>query len=85
MRTTRPAVSALAIMAFATAPAAADVLTFDDEQAYLDALATLGYSTLVEGFEGADWDPYRTTDPFNPNSAPSVTSQDITWTGNEGR
>jgi len=48
------------------------------EGAYLAKLAELGYGTFQEGFEDdAAWGSVR-----EPNTAPSVASQGITWTSN---
>lgn len=55
-----------------------DVFTCWDENAYLDEVAALGYSTFFEGFEDdAVWGHVRT-----PNSAPSVVSQGVEWRTN---
>jgi hypothetical protein len=59
------------------------VNSYIDESQYLAAVAAAGYDALVEDFEGAAWDPYRTTNPFDPQAAPTVTSQGITWSGND--
>ena len=66
-----------------TRPASAAVETFTDESAYLAALAAHGYDVLIEDFEGAAWNPYRTTNPFDPQAAATVTSLGITWSGND--
>lgn len=68
-----------------TAPgiAAAQPVTYQDEAAFLTDLVAMGYTPLTEGFEGAAWDDYRTTNPFEPQAAPSVTSQGLTWSGND--
>lgn len=59
-----------------------DVVTFTTESAYLAELAARGYGVLVEGFGGPDWDQVRSDYPVM-NSAPSISSQGITWTGND--
>lgn len=51
------------------------------EAAFLDKLAGAGYGVFSEGFEGSDWDGVRTA-VSSPNTAPSVTSQGLTWTSN---
>ena len=65
------------------APAAqAQVTTYTNENAYLAALASLGYSTFGEGFEDdAVWGSVRSS-VFVTNSAPSITSMGNTWTSN---
>lgn len=55
---------------------------YTDETSYLSALSAGGYGPLVEGFEGAAWDGVRTT-IGGVQSAPSVTSQGITWTSTD--
>lgn len=54
-----------------------DVFACWQESSYLAKLAELGYATFSEGFEGTAWDVAR-----SPHTAPSVTSQGITWTSN---
>ena len=55
------------------------------EADYLAKLAELGYSTIVEGFEdNAIWGTVRSTLTVT-NSAPSITSQGITWTANHAQ
>lgn len=52
------------------------------EADYLAKLGELGYSTIVEGFEDdAAWGTVRSMLTVT-NSAPSITSQGITWTAN---
>jgi PKD repeat protein len=70
------------LMIFAT-EALAQITVYTDEASYLAALTAIGRSPLAEGFEGAAWAGVRTTDPGNPQTAPSVTSQGITWTGSD--
>jgi hypothetical protein len=56
----------------------AQITTYTEETAYLNALATSGYGTFEEGFEdNATWGSVRF-----PNAAPSVTSMGIVWTSN---
>jgi hypothetical protein len=66
----------------ATSVAQAGVFEYEDEALFLADLADMGYAPLVEDFEGPDWDHVRSSYPII-NSAPSVTSKGITWTGNE--
>jgi len=54
------------------------------EAAYLDKLAELGYGVFNEGFEGSAWDSVRST-ISTPNTAASVTSQNIIWTTNHAQ
>ena len=58
--------------------AQAEITTYIDETDYLNAIASHGYSTMSEGFEDdAAWGGVR-----DSTTAPSVTSQGITWTAN---
>ena len=63
----------------------AAVLTYTDESAYLDKLATLSYGRWSENFEGAAWGGLRTTRDvgYHPtyHTAAEVTNLGITWTG----
>lgn len=61
----------------------AQPVEYEDEAAFLQDLADLGFDALVEDFEGAACDDYRTTNPFDPQAAPEVTSQGLTWSGND--
>jgi hypothetical protein len=54
------------------APASADTFVFANETDDLVALGEPEYDTLVEGFEWADWDPYRTIDPFDSGIVQSL-------------
>jgi hypothetical protein len=53
------------------------VITYTDEDAYLNDLQAFQYSALLEGFEGDAWSAAR-----SPAKAPSVESQGIAWTSN---
>jgi PKD repeat protein len=58
----------------------AGVTTYTDETAFQIELLRLGYTTVIEGFEDEDdpvWESVRSS-----ITAPSVTSQGITWTHN---
>lgn len=58
------------------AQASAQIMTFTDETAFLDALASQGYVAVHESFEDdAAWGAAR-----SPNTAPSVANLGITWT-----
>ncbi|MFZ5784874.1 MAG: PKD domain-containing protein, partial [Acidobacteriota bacterium] len=70
------------LVLFAT-QAMAQITVYTDEASYLAALTAIGRSPLAEGFEGSAWSGVRTTDPGNPQIAPSVTSQGITWSGSD--
>jgi hypothetical protein len=61
----------------------AQPVEYENEAAFLQALDGLGFAPLVEDFEGTAWDGYRTTDPFDPQAALEVTSQGLTWSGND--
>ena len=61
---------------FGPAIAFADITVYTDETAYLSALG--GLSTIVEGFEGTDWDITR-----SPSTVSTLTSQDVTWTASD--
>ncbi|MFG0260025.1 MAG: GC-type dockerin domain-anchored protein [Phycisphaerales bacterium JB041] len=76
-------ITALAFLACLTAAAEAQVAAYEDEESFLQDLAALGYTPLAEDFEGAAWDDYRTTNPFDPQAAPEVTSKGLTWSGND--
>ena len=54
-----------------------DIYACWHESEYLSLLADLGYASFWESFEGDAWNIAR-----SPVSAPSVTSQGITWTSN---
>ncbi len=71
------------VIAALVASASGQNHAYENEGRYLSALADLGYDLIIEDFEGPDWDPYRTVNPFDPQSAPQVASQGITWSGNE--
>lgn len=63
--------------------AQAVVTTYTDETAYQIALLRLSYTTVTESFEDdAAWGTVRTTVSGGPMTAPSITSQGITWTHN---
>jgi hypothetical protein len=47
-----------------------------DEANYLAALS--GYGTILEGFEGSDWDALH-----QPSSVSTLTTQDVTWTASD--
>jgi len=58
-------------------------IVYTDEALYLSDLALLGYSVISESFEDGDvWASSRTSSSNLNASAPSVTSQGITWTSN---
>ena len=62
-----------------------DVFECTSEADYLAKIGELGYSTIVEGFEDdAAWATVRSTLTVT-NSAPSITSQGITWTANHAQ
>jgi len=74
----RPVVVAAALALLAPSLLRAEVTTYTDETAYLIELLRLGYTTVIESFEDdVAWGAVRT-----PVTAPSVTSQGITWTHN---
>lgn len=79
--TTRRGVLAVVVCQLLVARADAEIVTYTDESAYLNALALLGYVPVHEGFEddGA-WGAVRTTIPGGQHTAPSVTNLGITWT-----
>jgi len=56
---------------------AAQVQTYTDETAYLDALNASNFEPLVEDFDGADWDAVHDA------SADSVVAKGITWTATD--
>jgi hypothetical protein len=59
-----------------------DVFTCVSEADYLAKIGQLGYGTFTEGFEDdAVWGTVRSSLTVT-NSAPSITSQGITWTAN---
>lgn len=61
----------------------AEVSTYNDETAYRVALLQLGYTTVFEGFEDDSvWGALRTTIVGGAMTAPSVTSQGVTWRHN---
>ncbi len=60
----------------------AAVFEYENEGDFLADIASFGYATLVEDFEGPDWDHVRSDYPAM-HSAPFVMSKGITWTGNE--
>ena len=64
--------------------AAAQTTVYTDEASYLAALAAGGYQQLLEGFEGAAWAGVRTTVGGPAHTAPSITSNGITWSASEG-
>jgi hypothetical protein len=66
----------LMVAVFGPTIAFADIAVYTDEAAYLGALSGL---TIVEGFEGSDWDVAR-----SPSTVSALTSQGITWTASEG-
>jgi hypothetical protein len=75
--------SALFGVLLVAAIANAQVVPYTDEAAFLTELSNLGYLTVTEGFEDdAVWGDVRTTVPGGPQTAPSVTSQGITWSAN---
>jgi hypothetical protein len=60
----------------------AATVTYIDEGDYLAALATIGLDAVGEGFEdNTDWGAVRTT-ISGANTAPSITSQGVTWESN---
>lgn len=60
-----------------------EVLTYTDEDEYLSALAGFGYQAVYESFEDdAAWGGVRTSIVEGQKTAPSVTSQGMTWTAN---
>ena len=66
--------SNLATITFTVTPGT-NATGYTDEALYLNALAGHGFAPVLESFEDpAVWGPYR-----SPNTAPSVTSQGITW------
>ncbi len=81
-RTPNPVIPVLSAL-FAPALLTAEVTTYNDEAAYLNELLRLGHTTVVESFEDdAAWGAVRTTIADGQMTAPSVTSQGITWTSN---
>ena len=74
--------AAMASVALA-AGARGQAFEYEDEALFLQDLASMGYDALVEDFEGAAWDDYRTTNPFDPQAAPVVTSRGLAWSGND--
>lgn len=61
----------------------AAVTVYTDESAYLSARNGLGYSTLIEDFEGTVWDSVRTTIIDGKQTAPSILSHGITWSATD--
>lgn len=61
----------------------AQTVVYTDEAAYLSAISNLGLSPLVEDFEGSAWDGVRSSISLGTHVAPSVTSQNITWTASD--
>lgn len=58
----------------------ADPVGYTDETEYLNALATLGFPVVHEGFENDTiWGGVRSTVVGGQHSAPSVTSKGIAW------
>ena len=90
-RTVAVAVASTAVLGW-TAPWAhaactggPDIFECTSEADYLAKIGELGYSTIVEGFEDdAIWGTVRSTLSAT-NSAPSITSQGITWTANHAQ
>src|SRR5512139_3934418 len=77
MRTTAACLVSAMVLVLATS-ARAQVTTYQDEAAYLSALAAQGAGTVLEGFEDAGtWGAAR-----YPLAVKSVTSQGIAWTAN---
>jgi bacillopeptidase F len=66
------------------APTVGQTVVYTDETAYLAALAAGGYSTLIEDFESTAWDGVRSTVDGPVDTAPSVTSNGITWSARAG-
>ncbi len=71
-------------LALAFAPAAhADVTLYTSQLSYLQALQSLGHTILREDFENdAVWGDVRSTIVGGFHTAPSVTSQGLTWSSN---
>ena len=74
-------ISAPATVTLTACSGGPDVFSCWKESSYLTKLMELGYGTFVESFEGVAWDSVRSTFDTT-NSAPSITSQGITWTTN---
>jgi len=74
---------AAGVVGAAAGGARGQAFEYEDEALFLQDLASMGYEALVEDFEGPAWDDYRTTNPFDPQAAPQVTSQGLTWSGND--
>ena len=60
-------------------PAGAEVLLFKTQSEYRAKIAELNLGQIREGFESSDWDSVRSPTINDRNSAPSVTSQGLTW------
>ncbi|MFG0283480.1 MAG: hypothetical protein ACF8R7_03575 [Phycisphaerales bacterium JB039] len=78
-----PTLCAPLLAATVASPASAQIQEYENEADYLAAIGSLGFGALVEDFEGAAWDDYRTINPFDPKAAPAVTSQGMRWSGND--
>jgi PKD repeat protein len=78
----RPLFAAAALLGLLVSSAQAVITTYTDETAYQIELLRLGYTTVTESFEDdAAWGTVRTT-VSGPMTAPSISSQGITWTHN---
>jgi len=69
--------SALLALACLAPGARAQVQEYEDEATFLADLASMGYTTVFDGFESGAWESIR-----SPTTAPSVTNLGLTWTGN---
>lgn len=77
-------VSVFAIVLIAAAESAtAEAVAYTSETDYLNALGVLGLPSISESFEDdAAWGSVRSTIVGGNHTAPSITSQGITWTSN---
>ena len=74
----RASVVSMLSIAVASGVAAAQPVEYEDEALFLQDLAALGFTPLVEDFEGGEWDNYR-----YPTVGTQVTNLGLTWSGND--
>ena len=76
-------IALISLAAGIVAHAQAEIFVFTDRALYLDALNTMGYTQVNEGFENdAVWGGVRSTITGGNHTAPSITNHGITWTSN---
>lgn len=75
-------ISAIVVLVLCGSTMAA-VTAYTDEAAFLEDLAVLGYSTIIESFECDTWIATRSSVVGGFHTSPSMLSQRITWTAND--